>query len=68
MALEDTLRSLREFDVNDLSLDNIGTLPVADQGHHLPAGLRRCDRRRLLLPHQGPAAAAGPDPGQGRRR
>lgn len=29
MALEDTLRSLREFDVNDISLDNIGTMPVA---------------------------------------
>ncbi|MEE4108665.1 MAG: type 4a pilus biogenesis protein PilO [Halieaceae bacterium] len=29
MALEDSLRSLREFDVNDISLDNIGTLPVA---------------------------------------
>ncbi len=28
MALEDTLRSLREFDVNDINLDNIGTLPV----------------------------------------
>lgn len=29
MALEDTLRSLKEFDVNDINLDNIGTLPVA---------------------------------------
>jgi hypothetical protein len=29
MALEDSLRSLREFDVNDINLDNIGTLPVA---------------------------------------
>jgi type IV pilus assembly protein PilN len=29
MALEDSLRSLREFDINDISLDNIGTLPVA---------------------------------------
>ena len=28
MALEDTLRSLREFDVNDINLDNIGTLPA----------------------------------------
>jgi type IV pilus assembly protein PilO len=28
MALEDTLRSLREFDVNDINLDNIGTLPI----------------------------------------
>jgi type IV pilus assembly protein PilO len=28
MALDDTLRSLREFDINDISLDNIGTLPV----------------------------------------
>lgn len=28
MAFEDTLRSLREFDVNDINLDNIGTLPV----------------------------------------
>lgn len=28
MALEDTLRSLREFDVNDINLDNVGTLPV----------------------------------------
>ena len=28
MALEDTLRSLREFDINDINLDNIGTLPV----------------------------------------
>lgn len=29
MALDDTLRALREFDVNDLSLDNVGTWPVA---------------------------------------
>jgi len=29
VAFEDSLRSLREFDVNDISLDNIGTLPVA---------------------------------------
>jgi type IV pilus assembly protein PilO len=28
MALEDTLRSLREFDINDISLDNIGTMPM----------------------------------------
>jgi type IV pilus assembly protein PilO len=28
MAMEDTLRSLREFDVNDLDLDNIGSWPV----------------------------------------
>ena len=28
MALEDTLRALREFDVNDISLDNAGTLPA----------------------------------------
>jgi type IV pilus assembly protein PilO len=28
MALEDTLRSLREFDVNNINLDNVGTLPV----------------------------------------
>ena len=28
MAFEDTLRSLREFDVNDINLDNVGTLPV----------------------------------------
>jgi type IV pilus assembly protein PilO len=28
MALEDSLRALREFDLNDLSLDNIGSLPV----------------------------------------
>ena len=28
MALEDTLRSLREFDVNDINLDNVGTLPL----------------------------------------
>lgn len=28
MALEDTLRSLREFDVNDLSMDNLGTMPL----------------------------------------
>jgi len=28
VALEDTLRSLREFDVNDISVDNIGTMPV----------------------------------------
>ncbi len=26
--MEDTLRSLREFDINDINLDNIGTLPV----------------------------------------
>jgi type IV pilus assembly protein PilO len=29
MALEDSLRALREFDLNDISLDNIGTLPIA---------------------------------------
>ncbi|MEM1404951.1 MAG: type 4a pilus biogenesis protein PilO [Pseudomonadota bacterium] len=29
MAMDDTLRSLREFDIADISLDNIGTLPVA---------------------------------------
>lgn len=29
MALDDTLRSLREFDINDINLDNIGTLPIA---------------------------------------
>ena len=28
MALDDTLRSLREFDINDINLDNIGSLPV----------------------------------------
>ena len=28
MAFEDTLRSLREFDVKDISLDNAGTLPT----------------------------------------
>lgn len=28
MALEDTLRSLREFDLNDLNMDNIGSLPI----------------------------------------
>ena len=29
MALEDTLRSLREFDVNDIDFDNIGSWPTA---------------------------------------
>lgn len=28
MAIEDTLKSLREFDLNDLDLDNIGSWPV----------------------------------------
>lgn len=28
MAIEDSLRALREFDINDISLDNIGTLPA----------------------------------------
>ncbi|MFV0476746.1 MAG: type 4a pilus biogenesis protein PilO [Parahaliea sp.] len=28
MAMEDTLRAFREFDINDLSLDNIGMLPM----------------------------------------
>ncbi len=28
MALEDSLRALREFDLNDLSLDNLGTMPM----------------------------------------
>ncbi|EED32221.1 type 4 fimbrial biogenesis protein PilO [gamma proteobacterium NOR5-3] len=32
MAMDDTLRSLREFDVNDINLDNIGTLPMAVKG------------------------------------
>ena len=27
MAMEDTLRSLREFDINDLDFDNIGNWP-----------------------------------------
>ena len=29
MAMEDILRSLQEFDVNDVDLDNIGSLPLA---------------------------------------
>ena len=29
MAFEDTIRSLRDFDVNDLDLDNIGSWPTA---------------------------------------
>ncbi len=29
MALEDTLRSLREFDIGDLDLDNVGSWPLA---------------------------------------
>lgn len=29
MAMEDTLRSVREFDINDLDFDNIGAWPVA---------------------------------------
>ena len=28
MAFEDTLRSLREFDINDLDFDNVGTWPL----------------------------------------
>lgn len=28
MAMEDSLRALREFDLNDLSIDNLGTLPM----------------------------------------
>lgn len=28
MAMEDSLRALREFDLNDLSADNLGTLPM----------------------------------------
>lgn len=28
MALEDSLRALREFDLNDLSVDNLGTMPM----------------------------------------
>ena len=32
MALEDTLRSLREFDVGDLDLENVGSWPVAVKG------------------------------------
>jgi len=28
VALEDSLRALREFDLNDLSLDNLGTMPM----------------------------------------
>lgn len=28
MALEDSLRALREFDLSDLSVDNLGTLPM----------------------------------------
>ena len=29
MAFEDTLNSLREFDVNDLDMDNVGSWPIA---------------------------------------
>jgi len=29
MAFEDTLRSVREFDINDLDFDNVGSWPVA---------------------------------------
>ncbi len=29
MAMEDVLKSIQEFDVNDLDLDNIGSWPVA---------------------------------------
>jgi type IV pilus assembly protein PilO len=29
MAFEDTMRSLREFDVNDLDFDNVGSWPIA---------------------------------------
>lgn len=28
MAMEDSLRALREFDLNDLSVDNLGTMPM----------------------------------------
>ena len=28
MALEDTMRSLREFDVNSLDFDNVGSWPL----------------------------------------
>ncbi|MEM6485059.1 MAG: type 4a pilus biogenesis protein PilO [Pseudomonadota bacterium] len=28
MALQDSLQSLQEFDLNDINLDNIGTLPI----------------------------------------
>lgn len=28
MAFDDSLRSLREFDINDINIDNIGTLPT----------------------------------------
>jgi type IV pilus assembly protein PilO len=32
MAFEDTMRSLREFDINDLDFDNIGSWPGAIKG------------------------------------
>lgn len=32
MAFEDTMRSLREFDVNDLDFDNVGSWPPAIKG------------------------------------
>lgn len=32
MSFEDTLRSLREFDVNDLDFDNVGSWPMAVKG------------------------------------
>jgi type IV pilus assembly protein PilO len=32
MAFEDTMRSLREFDVNDLDFDNVGSWPLAVKG------------------------------------
>jgi type IV pilus assembly protein PilO len=32
MAFEDTVRSLREFDVNDLDFDNVGSWPLAIKG------------------------------------
>jgi type IV pilus assembly protein PilO len=32
MAFEDTMRSMREFDVNDLDFDNVGSWPLAIKG------------------------------------
>ncbi|MCB1690923.1 MAG: type 4a pilus biogenesis protein PilO [Halioglobus sp.] len=32
MAFEDTMRALREFDVNDLDFDNVGSWPLAIKG------------------------------------
>ena len=59
MAFEDTMRSLREFDLGDLDFENVGSWPAAIKVHYLCRIAGRSSGGWLLLPHRGTAAAIG---------